>query len=143
MKRSTSTSQRGSATIEAVIVLPAFMLFVSLIIAAGRVQMAHQSLDAAAAEAARAASISRTAGEAQTRALASGQQALLNQGLACSSTNISVDTSGFAVPVGTQASVSATVVCVVDLADIAISGLPGSITITSTMESPLDLFRGR
>ena len=97
MKRSTSTSQRGSATIEAVIVLPAFMLFVSLIIAAGRVQMAHQSLDAAAAEAARAASISRTAGEAQTRALATGQQALLNQGLACSSTNISVDTSGFAV----------------------------------------------
>ena len=66
--------ERGSATIEAVIIVPAFMLFIALIIAAGRVQMARQSVDAAAAEAARAASISRTAAEAHTRAATSGNQ---------------------------------------------------------------------
>lgn len=142
-KRRIRAGERGSATIEAVIVLPAFVLFISLIIAAGRVQLAHQSVDAAAAEAARAASIARTAGEAQSRATTSGQQALTNQGLACSSTSVSIDSTGFGMPVGTPATVSATVTCTVDLSDVAIPGLPGAITITSTMQSPLDVFRGR
>lgn len=142
MRRPT-VRDRGSVTIEAVIVLPAFIAFVSLIIAAGRIQIAHQGVDAAAADAARAASISRTAGDAQARASTSGRQALTNQGLACTSTSVSVDTSGFTVPVGTPATVSATVVCVVDLADVAIPGLPGSLTIRSTVRSPLDVFRGR
>ena len=35
---------------QAVIIVPAFMLFIALIIAAGRVQMARQSVDAAAAD---------------------------------------------------------------------------------------------
>lgn len=143
MKHPIRDRQRGSVTIEAAIVLPALFMFVSLIIAAGRVQMAHQSVDAAAAEAARAASISRTAAEAQSRATTSGSTSLANQGLACTATTISVDTSGFTVPVGTPAAVSATVVCVVDLSGVAIPGLPGSITINATARSPLDQFRGR
>ena len=134
---------RGSTTIEAVIILPTFMLFVALIIAAGRVQMARQSVDAAAVEAARAASISRNAGEAQTRASASGNQALTNQGLRCTSTSVSIDTSGYSVPVGTPASVSATIVCILDVSDVAIPGLPGAITITRSASSPLDTYRGR
>lgn len=143
MKRPSAGRERGSASIEAVIVLPAFLLFVSLIIAAGRVQIAHQAVDAAAAEAARAASISRTAGEAQQVGTVSGQQALTNQHLACDPATISIDTTGFSVPVGSPAQVSANVVCVVDLGDVAIPGLPGSITITSQAQSPLDVFRGR
>lgn len=135
--------ERGSATIETVIVVPALMLFVALIVAAGRVQLAHQSVDAAAAEAARAASISRTATEAQTRASASGAQALTNQGLNCASTTVTVDTSGFAVPVGTPANVSATISCVVALDDVALPGLPGTITVEATVRSPLDTYRGR
>ena len=31
----------------------------------------------------------------------------------------------------------------VDLAGVAIPGLPGSLTITATFQSPLDTFRGR
>ena len=135
--------ERGSATIEAVIIVPAFMLFIALIIAAGRVQMARQSVDAAAAEAARAAALSRTAAEAHTRAATSGNQALANQGVDCASTDVTIDTSGFAVPVGTPATVSDTVTCVVELGDVAVPGLPGAITITSTVQSPLDLYRGR
>ena len=134
---------RGSTTLEAVIIMPTFMLFVALIIAAGRVQMARQSVDAAAVEAARAASISRTAGEAQTRASASGNQALTNQGLRCTTTSVSIDTSGYSVPVGTPASVSATIVCILDVSDVAIPGLPGTITITRSASSPLDTYRGR
>ena len=135
--------ERGSATIEAVIIVPALVMFVALIIAAGRVQLAHQSVDAAAAEAARVASIARTPGEAQTLATASGNQALTNQGLACSGMTVTVDTSGFAVPVGTPATVSATITCTVELGDVAIPGLPGAITIEQTARSPLDTYRGR
>ena len=136
-------SERGSATIEAVIIVPALMLFVALLVAAGRVQLAHQSVDAAAAEAARAASISRTANEAQTRATVSGTQALANQGLRCASTSVTVDTVGFAVPVGTPATVSATINCVVALDDVALPGLAGTITVEATVRSPLDTYRGR
>ena len=135
--------ERGSAVIETVIGVPAFMLFVALIITAGRIQMARQSVDAAAVEAARAASISRTAAEAQSRASASGNQALTNQSLRCTSTSVSIDTSGYSVPVGTPASVSATIVCILDVSDVAIPGLPGSLTITRSANSPLDTYRGR
>lgn len=135
--------QRGSVTIETVILVPALLLFVALIIAAGRVTMARQTVDAAAAEAARAASLSRTRDEARARALTGGRLALTNQGIRCVSTSVAVDTSGFDVPVGTPASVTATVTCLVALGDVVLPGLPGTITVTSTVSSPLDTFRGR
>ena len=135
--------ERGSVTLEAVILIPAFLLFVALVIAAGRVAVARQGVQTAAAEASRQASIARTAGEATAKAQAGAQQTLADQQLRCLSSSVVTDTSGFAAPVGTPASVSATVTCEVDLAGVAIPGLPGSLTITATFQSPLDTFRGR
>ncbi|MDI9629439.1 MAG: pilus assembly protein [Acidobacteriota bacterium] len=136
-------NERGSAALEAVIAIPAFLLFVALVIAAGRVAVARQAVQTAAAEAARQASIARSASEAIAKAQTGGQQTLADQGLQCVHAAVDLDTSGFAVPVGTPASVSATVTCQVDLSGIAIPGLPGSLTIESTVHSPLDTFRGR
>lgn len=136
-------NERGSVTLEAVILIPAFLLFVALVIAGGRVAMARQGVQTAAAEAARQASIARTAGEATAKAHAGAQQTLADQQLQCRSSSVVTDTSGFAAPVGTPTSVSATVTCEVDLAGVAIPGLPGSLTITATFQSPLDTFRGR
>ena len=48
--------ERGSAVIEAVIGVPAFMLFVALIVFAGRVAIAHQGVQSAAADGLSAAS---------------------------------------------------------------------------------------
>ena len=135
--------ERGSVTLEAVILIPAFLLFVALVIAAGRVAVARQGVQTAAAEAARQASIARTAGEATAKAQAGAQQTLADQQLQCLSSSVVTDTSGFAAPVGTPASVSATVTCQVDLAGVAIPGLPGSLNITASFQSPLDTFRGR
>ncbi|HLM20788.1 MAG TPA: TadE family protein, partial [Propionibacteriaceae bacterium] len=45
--------EQGSAVIEAVIILPAFMLFVLLIIFGGRLAIARHAVEASAAEAAR------------------------------------------------------------------------------------------
>ncbi len=135
--------ERGSEAIEAAIGLPAFGLFVTLIIAAGRLAIADQAVEAAAAEAARAASIARTQGAAQSAGSSGATSSLANQGLQCTSRTVSVDTTGFASPVGTPARVDATVTCVVRLSDVAVPGLPGSWTITSTMSSPIDTFRER
>ena len=135
--------ERGSAAIEAVIGVPAFLLFVALIIFAGRVSIARQVVQAAAADAARTASIARTQGEARTAGNAAATASLSDQGLNCVPTTISVDTAGFASPVGTAATVTATVTCRVNLTDLSLPGVPGTTAITATMSSPLDTYRER
>ena len=134
--------ERGSAVIEAVIGVPAFMLFVLLIVFAGRVAIAHQGVQSAAADAARSASIARTQGGAQTAGDTAAATSLANQHVNCTATTISVDTTGFASPVGTPAAITATVNCQVNLSDL-LPGVPGSKAITATMSSPLDTYRSR
>lgn len=135
--------ERGSAVIEAVIGAPAFMLFVALIVFAGRVAIANQAVGAAANDAARTASISRTQAQALEVARTAAATALTNQDLNCRSVTVSVDTTGFAAPVGTPASVQATVSCVVNLSDLSAPGIPGTRTVTATMSSPVDTYRER
>lgn len=135
--------ERGSAAVElALLVLPV-MAIVMLAVAGGRIAIAQGSVQQAATDAARAASIARTQGAAQSGARAAAAATLTNEGLACDTTQVDVDTSGFAVPVGTPAQVSATVTCVVRLADLGVGALPGSHTVTATVSSPLDTYRGR
>jgi Flp pilus assembly protein TadG len=135
-------SERGSAVIEAVIGVPAFMLFVLLIVFAGRVAIAHQGVQSAAADAARSASIARTQGGAQTAGDIAAATSLANQHVNCTATTVSVDTTGFASPVGTPATITATVTCHVNLSDL-LPGAPGTKAITATMSSPLDTYRAR
>ncbi len=134
---------RGSEAIETVVGVTAFVLFIGLIGAAGRLAIAHQGVESAAADAARSASIARTQEEASSRAGLSARATLANQNLRCVSASVQVDASGFATPVGTPSNVTATVTCVVNLSDIAIPGLPGTKTISATMTSPLDTYRER
>jgi Flp pilus assembly protein TadG len=138
-----ASGERGSAAIEAVIGVPAFLLFVSLIILAGRVAGATQAVQTAAAAAAREASIARTPATAAARAASGAAASLQTQNVRCVRTAVSVDTSGFTVPVGTPAFVAATLTCVVPVADLALPGLPGTHTVTVTARSPLDTYRER
>ena len=135
-------SERGSSVVEVVILAPALGLFLALIIAGGRIAVAHQAVEASAAEAARSASIARTQGQAQAVASAAALRSLANQNTRCVSTQVTLDTTGFAAPVGTPASVGATVTCQVDLAGL-LPGLPGSMSITASVRSPLDTYRER
>lgn len=137
------TDERGSAAVEAVILVPAFGLFVGLLVFAGRTAAAHQGVEAVAADAARAASIARSAGEAQADAADAITYSLANNGLRCASSSVSVDTSGLSAPVGTPGTVSATVTCTINLADLSVPGVPGSHTVTATMVSPVDAWRQR
>src|SRR5690606_9319191 len=89
--------QRGSVSVEMAILAPAFLLLIVLGIVHGRVAIAANAIDVAAHDAARAASISRTAAAAEANARAAAGEALQRQGLACvEAPRIDPDVSGFA-----------------------------------------------
>lgn len=132
----------GTSVIETVILAPALILFIGLIVAGGRLAVAHLAVEAAAAEAARSASIARNAVDAVAAAETAAVAALGAHDLTCLSRTVDVDVAGFAVSVGSPASVSATVTCQVHLAD-TLPGLPGSLQVSATIRSPLDTFRER
>jgi Flp pilus assembly protein TadG len=137
----TGDAERGSTSLELAVLAPALLVLLALIVVAGRVAVAHQAVEGAAAQAARAASLERTATSAADRAHAVADATLANTGLHCTGTSVAVDTSGFAVPVGTPASVTATVTCTVDLDGLATP--VGPTTITKTMSSAIDTYRER
>lgn len=135
--------EHGSASLEVAVGVPAFVLFVGLIIFAGRTATAHQALESAAADAARSASLERSATDAENAAEASARSSLANQDIDCLAVGIDVDTSGFRTQVGQDASVNVTVTCRLDLSDLSIPGVPGARTLTASMSSPLDSWRER
>lgn len=135
--------EAGSTAIEAAIGVPAFALFVGLIIFGGRTATTHEAVQSAAADAARSASIARSSSDARRQAEDAARSSLSSQHIDCITMSVGVDTSGFAAPVGQTSSVTATVACRLDLSDLAVPGVPGSRLISATMTSPLDTWRER
>lgn len=133
----------GSAALELVILVPVLLGLLGLVIAAGRTSLAQGSVDAAARDAARQASIALTPFAAMSAGTASAMAALRQDGLDCSPV-VSIDTAGFrTVPPGQPAIVWATVTCTVPLSSLALPGLPGNRTMRARFGSPLDIYRSR
>jgi Flp pilus assembly protein TadG len=140
-------AESGNAALELVIITPILFLLICMVIAAGRIATAQGSVDAAARDAARQASIARTPGDALAAAQASASAALAGDGLTCQP-SITPDNPGaldgaFGTPVGDPASVTFTVTCTVGLSDLLVPGMPGSIKLHGSFTSPLDPYRGR
>ncbi|MEV5576602.1 TadE/TadG family type IV pilus assembly protein [Spirillospora sp. NPDC052269] len=140
---STLTGDRGSVTAETMIVLPIVVLLLLLAVAAGRVTLALGTIEAAARDAAREASIARTPWAARQAAVTGARASLTSGGVHCASTAVDVETAGFARPAGTPATVAATVSCRITLSDLGFPGMIGSLTKRAHSISPLDPFRGR
>ena len=135
--------ERGSAGIEAAIGIPAFALFVGLIIFGGRTASTHEALQSAAAEGARSASIARDAQTARADARQAAVASIANQGIGCSGVEVMVDTTDFAKQPGVPGTVDVAVSCRLDLSDLAVPGVPGSRVMRATMSSPIDTWRER
>ncbi|MFF1917057.1 TadE/TadG family type IV pilus assembly protein [Streptomyces sp. NPDC058239] len=133
----------GSAAVEAAIVLPPLIMFLCLALAGGRIVTSGAKIDSAAEDAAREASIHRTAASAQSAAQAAAAESLDDQGIKCASTSVSISTGGLSVPVGQVGTVTATVTCTVNLSDLLLPGVPGARTLTSTAMSVVDQYRQR
>ncbi|MFY1674129.1 TadE/TadG family type IV pilus assembly protein [Plantactinospora sp. WMMB334] len=148
---------RGSVSVETAILAPAFLALVALAGVAGRTAVAHEAIEAAAHDAARAASISRTAGDGRNAARAAVQSRLEAEGLSCSDDPGltfagTVDgqpadfDDAYVAGLGTDASVVVTVTCDVSVRDLRMPLLPGArtySTVEATFVSPLDRYRGR
>jgi Flp pilus assembly protein TadG len=136
-------NDRGAATLEVVIVVPALLLMLGLIVAGGRLWFARSTTTGAAEAGARAASLARTAAEARTNGTHAAEASLSTGGLQCHDRAVRIDTSGFAVAVGLPATVRATVTCRVTFADLLLPGTRGAIVVQGTGASALDTYRER
>ncbi len=143
MSPTTWGSARGSATLELAILAPVLLVLLGLVIVAGRITAAGSAVEQAAASAARAASLARDARAAQVGAHRAAHESLVRQGITCEPLTSHLDSAGFAVALGSPASVTATVRCTVPLAGLAVPGMPGTRTLSAQMTSPLDTYRGR
>ena len=133
----------GNAALELVVLVPVLLGLLGLVIAAGRTSLAQGSVDAAARDAARQASIALTPSAAESAGSASADTALRRDGLDCRPV-VRIDTADFrTLPPGQPAMVWATVTCTVPLASLALPGLPGSCTMLGRFGSPLDIYRSR
>lgn len=131
----------GVSAIEAAILAPALLAILALAIVVMRTEVARQSVQAAAHDAARVASIDTDGTDA-----ASDARRVVHDRLGpdlCHTLTIAVDTSQFANQIGTPATVTVTITCVADFSDVAIPGMPGQTTITASFVSTIDQFRGR
>ena len=132
----------GGTALEFLLLTPLVLVFGLLIVAGYRYAINQQTIDSAAASAARAATQQTTAEQAQQVALEQASAALAAGDVSCQTVDVDVNTEGFAATPGTAATVTATVTCQVSMADLsAVPNLPGTITLTGRAVSPLDVHR--
>jgi len=138
-----AAADAGNAALELVILAPVMLALLGLVIAAGRVSIAQGSVNAAARDAARQASISLTPAAAQAAGRQSARAGLRQDGLDCRPV-VLINVSQFAaIQPGEPAAVTATVRCTIPLSDLALPGLPGSVRLQAEFTSPLDVYRSR
>ncbi|WP_320067473.1 TadE/TadG family type IV pilus assembly protein [Micromonospora sp. RTGN7] len=149
--------ERGSVAIEVAVLAPAFIGLIVLAGVAGRTAIAQESVQSAAHDAARAASISRDADTARRQALSAARSQLDWQQANCAGQPAltfsgSVDGAtasfdeAFASDPGKAAAVTVRVDCTVSFTDIDLSllpAMPATRTISATFTSPLDRYRSR
>ncbi|MFE4516455.1 TadE/TadG family type IV pilus assembly protein [Kitasatospora sp. NPDC056783] len=135
---------RGGIAIEAAIVVPGVVGLVLVAIAAGRVQTAAGTVEAAARAGARTASLQRGAAGVEQPARDSALATLRQQGVACRDGDVRVGTGQLALPGGPVTTVTVTVVCDVELADLlgGPSGVPVTKHLVGEFTSVVDRYRG-
>ncbi len=137
--------QRGSMTVELVIVAPGLILLLLLVGAAGRVVEAQGHLDGAARDAARAASLAQSAPQAGQAALQAAQ-ADLGATSWCAAGSVQAQVAGFPAagqPVQPGAAVTATVTCDVNMSPFGLLGFHPTTVFSSQAVAPLDVFTCR
>jgi Flp pilus assembly protein TadG len=131
-------SERGSAAAELTLCTPLLVLLLLFVVFCGRVADTSERLNDVAHQAARAATLARSAGQAVASAQTTASEALASAGINCQSLSVSTDTQGLRP----GSTVTVTVSCTVGLGDLTMLGLPGSRTFQSSFSSPVDVYRG-
>ena len=136
--RSRLGDERGSLALELAVLAPVLVLILWLVgTLTLRAMIAHAQTDSAARDAARAASIARSAVAARQAAEAAATTSLQQARRSCQAMHVTTDTQRFR-PGGT---VQVTVTCTIRLQDLGLSFL-GNRTTSATYTVPIDLNRG-
>ncbi len=124
--------ERGSMAVEIVILTPVLFMFAMLVVAGGRYVGVEGDIEAAARDAARAASLETSEREARSAASAIVSQSL--EGMTCP---VDVGTANW----GPDGSVTVSVRCAVSYEGLGLIGLPGSVDIEAESTIRLDPYR--
>ena len=113
---------------------------IAVVIFMGRFGLADNTVQSAAAAAARDASLSgAAAGPHATQAA----QLALSGNVTCQSLDVLIGGNGLHTALGQTGTITATIICRISTADLTFSLIPGSLTITETAASPVDPYRQR
>ncbi|MGA2826357.1 MAG: TadE/TadG family type IV pilus assembly protein [Streptosporangiaceae bacterium] len=136
---------RGSMSVELVVIAPALVLLLLLVAAGGRWVESHGAIDGAARDAARAASVARTAGSAVSLAQQSADADLATSGW-CDGGTVAVGVTGFppdGALVAPGDAVTVTVSCNVNMSPFTALGFNAASPVTGSAVAPLDPFMCR
>ncbi|MFI6844039.1 pilus assembly protein [Kitasatospora sp. NBC_00085] len=129
--------------IEAAIVAPGVVALILVTVAAGRVQTAAGTVEAAARSAARTASLVRSADGTDALVERTARATLQQQGVDCRSSSVSWKPGRLESHGAVMATVEVTVVCEVGLSDLVPGpGMPGTKRLVGTFVSVVDRYRG-
>lgn len=143
-----SSRERGSASVEVAILLPAFIMLMVVASFVGRVTIAQNAVDLAAHDAARAASIEREGDLAAAAATDAANDTLDELDVLCASRTIIPDVAGafanadFGPQEGAPPVVTVTVECTLDFAGFPLLDF-ATHDVSARYTSPLDWYRGR
>lgn len=131
---------RGALEIELAGITLIVMGLLYVIVYAGRLGLAQLTVQDAATQAGRAASSARTAADATAAAQDVVDSTIASGWVQCDP-ELTMDTAAFSSDPGTPSEVTGTLRCVVDMHDVAVAGVPASVTLSCDFSSPLDTFR--
>jgi Flp pilus assembly protein TadG len=139
--------QRGTMTLEVVLLAPIFVALLALMFALGRWAQTESLVDQAARDAARAATAQNSRAQAPVVAAEVVSQTLADAPSRCQETatpRFTPSSQAFELVEygGVGQSYSVTVTCDVDLGELGLFFWPADVTIEQTFTSPLDRYRG-
>jgi Flp pilus assembly protein TadG len=137
LARPSTDRQRGSVTVELVLITPIFVLLLLFIVALGRAADADIQVQDAAHAAARAATLAAFPAAAQGAAEQAAADSLTQAGVSCQSFAVDANVGDLAP----GSTVRVTVTCTVGLADVSGINLPGARTVSASFSSVVDQFR--
>ena len=129
----------GMATVELVLLTPLALVVLGFLVLVGRLSTTSADVTAASRDAARSASLAQTYDAAVAAADATANASLAAQDVTCRDLQV-VGGDPAAFVAGGE--ITITVSCDVNLGDVALPGIPGTRTVTSTSTEVIDRFRG-
>lgn len=128
----------GSVAAELTLLVPALITLLLFVVFCGRLAEARLRVEDAAHQAARAATIARSTGQAGIDAQTTAQAALDQAGMSCRDLTVATRLADLR-PGG---AVTVTVTCRVGVSDLALLAVPASVSVSADAESIVDRWRG-